>query len=506
MIRKVLSKLPDSKAAGRAMNYATKKAALIGGSEAKFENTSIEDYNKLGMKKFDQINNKYENKKGRKQEVTAIHEMISFDKRDKLTPEQALEHAMSVWRETIDIDNRKYRYAVHTDTDEMHVHLIWNKRNNKGEIYNQKDDYRLFEKCCYETELKHGLKHPANRKYLQPEMPTNPQSSNEYRHEKKGFKSEKSKFKDDVLQATDAALTASEFLQLLDLGGYSIIVNAALAYSLEKDGQVFKASDVGASYKSLKARFGDDLDFPDTLARLGKKTATIRQMGSLAGPQFAPIDDEVTKEEKAKKSQKTLYTRFDSDDGKSFFFKDSQREAFRYERGSVTFNCMSPTAIKAGLQKMVEECEKDNHKEIFVTSDSKDFKRETWIQFQMMGLAQKGYDLKGYEPNQFDYIELRKRRSELESKFSTGNSSIANVSSVKNPFDKLNESVNRKENKNDTVDETLNLMCASSHWNLLNVKMAEMESTKSLAETNKRDFDGKKDAEARQKKNKLRPQ
>ncbi|MNH15297.1 hypothetical protein D3C79_749080 [compost metagenome] len=102
-------------------------------------------------------------------------------------------------------------------------------------------------------------------------------------------------------------------------------------------------------------------------------------------------------------------------------------------------------------------------------------------------------------------IELRKRRSELEGKFSTGNSSIANVSGVKNPFDKLNESVNRKENKNDTVDETLNLMCASSHWNLLNVKMAEMESTKSLAETNKRDFDGKKDAEARQKKNKLRP-
>lgn len=443
MIRKVLSKLPDTAAAGRAMNYATKKAALIGGSEAKFENTSIEDYNKLGMKKFDQINNKYENKKGRKQEVTAIHEMISFDKDDEVTPEQALEHAMSVWRETIDIDNRKYRFAVHTDTDETHVHLVWNKRNNQGEIYNQKDDYRLFEKCCYETELKHGLKHPANRKYLQPELPTNPQSSNEYRHEKKGYKSEKSKFKDDVLQATDAALTASEFLQLLDLGGYSILVNSALAYSIEKDGQVFKASDVGASYKSLKQRFGDDLDFPDTLARLGKKTAPKREFGGLSGPQFASADDEVTKEEKVKKSRKTLYTRFDSDDGKSFFFKDSPREAFRYERGSVTFNCMSATAIKAGLQKMVEECEKKNDKEIFVTSDIRSFKRETWIQFEMMGLAQKGYKLNGFEPNQLDYIELRKRRSELESKFSTGNSSIANVSNVKNPFDKLKESAQK---------------------------------------------------------------
>ncbi|MFU5617801.1 relaxase/mobilization nuclease domain-containing protein [Pseudomonas aeruginosa] len=443
MIRDVKSKLPDNAATTRTMKYILEKAELVGGSEAKFESTSMKEYAEFGAKKFRQVNNKYQSKNGRHQEVEAVHEIISFHTDDKISPEMVRDLALSVWRNVLDLDNRKYRYAVHTDTDEIHIHLIWNKRNNKGEIYDKKDDYLLFEKLCYETEIKHGLKVVENRKFLKPELPTNPQSSNEYRHEKKGYKSEKSKFKDDVLQATDAALTASEFLQLLDLGGYTILVNAALAYSLEKDGQVFKASDVGASYKSLKQRFGEDLDFPDTLARLGKKTAPKREFGGLSGPQFAPIDDEVTKEEKVKKSRKTLYTRFDSDDGKFFFFKDSPRKAFSYESGTVTFNSMSPMAIKAGMQKMVEECEKKNHKEIFVNSDNKNFKREAWIQFQMMGLDKKGYELKGFEPNQFDYIELRKRRAELEGTFSTGNSSIANVSNVKNPFDKLNESAQK---------------------------------------------------------------
>ncbi|MGH2290610.1 MULTISPECIES: relaxase/mobilization nuclease domain-containing protein [Pseudomonas] len=443
MIRKKLSTFKSAGSIGNGCNYISKKAALVGGSEAKFENTSMEEYSALAVKKFEQVNNKFENKSGRKQESKAIHEMISFHKDDDLTPEKAAELALSVWNKALDLENRKHRWAVHTDTDEMHVHLVWNKRNNQGEIYNQKDDYALFEKLLYETEIENDLTIVKNRKFLNPLTPTNPQPSNEYRHEQKGLKSEKSKFKDEVKSAIDNAMSSSDFLEIMDARGFSIIHNGNNAYTLEKDGIGFKASDVGASYKSLKQRFGEDLDFPDTLARIGKKTAPKRDFGGLSGPQFASADDEVTKEEKVKKSKKTLYTRFDSDDGKFFFFKDSPREAFRYERGSVTFNCMSPTAIKAGLQKMVEECEKKNDKEIFVTSDIRSFKRETWIQFQMMGLDKKGYKLNGFEPNQLDHIELRKRKSEFESKFSTGNSSITNVSTVKNPFDKLNESAQK---------------------------------------------------------------
>ena len=60
MIRKINSKLSSSADFSGTMNYALEKAALVGGSEEKFEGTSIKDYVKLGVKKCDQVNNKYE--------------------------------------------------------------------------------------------------------------------------------------------------------------------------------------------------------------------------------------------------------------------------------------------------------------------------------------------------------------------------------------------------------------------------------------------------------------
>jgi hypothetical protein len=590
MIRDVKSKLPDNVATTRTMKYILEKAELVGGSEAKFESTSMKEYAEFGAKKFRQVNNKYQSKNGRHQEVEAVHEIISFHTDDKISPEMVRDLALSVWRNVLDLDNRKYRYAVHTDTDEIHIHLIWNKRNNKGEIYDKKDDYLLFEKLCYETELKHGLKVVENRKFLKPEMPTNPQSSNEYRYERKGVKSEKSKFKDDVLKATDAALTASEFLQLLDLGGYTIIVNAALAYSLEKDGQVFKASDVGASYKSLKGRFGDDSEFPSTLARLGKKTAPKRQMGRLAGPQFTDSTSDELKEAK-KNLRQTLYTRFDSDDGKSFRYKNSRYEAFHFSNNTITFNAISPQVLKAGLQKMIEE----GNQSIHIQGDSKAFKRETWYQFHLMGLAEKGYKLYGYEPSEYDHLMLEKRKREQNSKFNNGNSLSTVAQKTKAEIEKskqelrketqsvkqeiqrtkqeiekakyeierakidakteevkekkevkslqtsamqvgkaskankmkmndnsegsksdsgVNKEINKaapsgtgaqKETHSDGEDG-LNLICASSPWNLLNVKMAEMEATRGIAESKRRDVEGKEETVKKHLKNKPRPQ
>jgi len=413
MIRKVLSKLPNTASAGRAMNYALKKAEMIGGSEAKFENTSVEDYNALGMKKFDQVNNKYENKNGRKQEVTAIHEMISFHKEDDISPQKALDLAMGVWKQTIDLDNRKYRYAVHTDTEETHVHLIWNKRDNQGKIYNQKDDYALFEKLCYETEIENDLTIVKNRKFLNPLTPTNPQPSNEYRHEQKGLKSEKSKFKDEVKSAIDNAMSSSDFLEIMDARGFSIIHNGNNAYTLEKDGIGFKASDVGASYKHLKGHFGDDPEFTATLARLSKKTPLKREYGSLSGPQFQSAQDY----DKKQKKNRVLDLSFSTTDGQSYKWNGSNREAFNYKNGVATFYNSSPTAIKAGLQRLEETTKNPKDKELAVNG-SHDFKRKTWLEFHKMGLDKKGFSLKGYSPSASDKAELERIKNQAKEKYS----------------------------------------------------------------------------------------
>lgn len=410
MIRQVLSKLPDSAAVGRTMNYALEKAELVGGSEAKFDGTSIEDYNKLGVKKFNQVNNKFEPTTGRKQEVVAIHEMISFSPKDNITNEQALEIALSVWKKAIDLDNRKYRFAVHDkdDNGNTHVHLIWNCRDNKGNIHNKKDDYYQFEKLCHQAELKHGLEEVKNRKYLNPGMPTNPQGPNEYRLENRGVKSEKTKFKEAVNASTDKAMTAGEFLEFLHADGFTLITNGNNAYSMEKDGQIFKASDVGASYKALKARFGDDPQFGDTFARLGVKTAPVREFGGISGD-FHDEQSAIT-EKRIKKSNRVLDTRFDSSNDHDFFFKGTNKKAFEYShgRGRVDFNNTSPMSIKAGLQKLTENLKPQELK----VNGPEFAKRGIWLQFHMMNLDQKGFSIVGFEPSAMDKAQLEKMKLE----------------------------------------------------------------------------------------------
>ncbi|MCK9800640.1 relaxase/mobilization nuclease domain-containing protein [Pseudomonas sp. MAFF 302030] len=408
MIRKKLSKLPDSAAMGRTMNYALSKAALVGGSEVKFEGTSIKDYVKLGVKKCDQINNKHDGKTGRKQEVQGLHEMISFDVSDKITPEKAAELALGVWRDVLKIDKHRHRWAVHTDTDKIHVHLIWNKRDNGGKVYEQLHDYALFEKALHKTEIENGLKVVENRNFLKPGMPTNPQPSNEYRLENRGIKSEKTKFKEAVNAATDKAMTAGEFLEFLDNDGFTLITNGNNAYSLEKDGQIFKASEVGASYKALKARFGDDPQFGDTLARLGVKTAPVRDYGSIGGD-FHDEQSSIT-EKRIKKSNRVLDTRFDTPDGLDFFYKGTNKKAFEYDpvAGRADFNTNSLMAIKAGLQKLTES----GKPQTLHLSGTDDFKRAAWLQFSMMGLDQKGYSLKGFKPTAEDKEKLEKMKLE----------------------------------------------------------------------------------------------
>lgn len=408
MIRKPISKMADKSEILNNMCYILDGAALVGGSEEKFEGTSMKEYAKLGAKKCEQVNRKHRSNTGRHNEFEGLHEVISFHTDDKITPELAAELALSVWRDVLKIDNHKHRWAVHTDTDEIHVHLSWNKRDNNGRIYSQKNDFLMFEKSCHELEIKHGLKVVENRKYLKPEMPTNPQGPNEYRLENRGIKSEKTKFKEAVTSATDKAMTAGEFLEFLDADGFTLITNGNNAYSLEKDGQTFKASEVGASYKALKARFGDDPAFGDTLARLGVKAAPVREMGSI-GSDFHDEQSSIT-EKRIKKSNRVLDTRFDTPDGHDFFYKGTNKKAFEYDpvAGRADFNTNSPMAIKAGLQKLTES----GNPQTLHLSGTDDFKRAAWLQFSMMGLDQKGYSLKGFKPTAEDKEKLEKMKNE----------------------------------------------------------------------------------------------
>lgn len=283
-------------------------------------------------------------------------------------------------------DNRHYLFVEERNTEHHHVHMMLHltdlttkKVNNKMINYNP-----IIEKL----ELKYGL-YNEHRK---------PKDEDEY----------KKTFKKELKTILDNALTASEFLMLANGAGFDIHHSAKDAYSMTKDGQTFKASDLAVSYKTLKSALGDDPEFAATLASLHTEKPGNDGFGSI-GVDFHDEQSSIT-EKRIKKSNRVLDTRFDTPDGHDFFYKDTNKKAFEYSAllGKATFNTNSPMAIKAGLQKLTEK----GKPQTLHLSGTDDFKRNAWLQFQMMGLDQKGYSLSGFTPTASDKAQLEKLKQE----------------------------------------------------------------------------------------------
>ncbi|WP_256228627.1 relaxase/mobilization nuclease domain-containing protein [Pseudomonas sp. G5(2012)] len=279
-------------------------------------------------------------------------------------------------------ENRHYLFVVERNTEHHHVHAMIHLTDlETKKVNNKMIDYNPIIK---KLELKYGL-YNEHRK---------PKDENEY----------KKTFKKELKTILDNALTASEFLMLANGAGFDIHHSGKDAYSMTKDGQTFKASDLAVSYKTLKAALGDDPEFSDTLARLGVKTAPVRDFGSISGD----FHDQQSAITERRIKNRVVDTRFDTPDGHDFFFKDSTKKAFSYSNGTARFNSISPMVIKAGLQKLTESGKTDA---LHIRGDEA-FKRVVWLQFHMMNLDKKGYSLKGYEPTQLDKAQLEKMKLE----------------------------------------------------------------------------------------------
>jgi hypothetical protein len=284
---------------------------------------------------------------------------------DKFTDAQMIEMAKEVYlkngvKNGLN-DNRHYLFVVERNTKHHHVHAMIHLTDlETKKVNNKMIDYNPIIK---KLELKYGL-YNEHRK---------PKDESEY---KKTFK--------------------KELKDILD--------NA----SLTKDEQTFKASDLAVSYKTLKAALGDDQEFAATLALLHKEKPGNDGFGTI-GVDFHDLQSAITERNiKNQKSNRVLDTRFETDDGHLYRFKDSNRKAFSYSNGTARFNSISPIVIKAGLQKLTESGKSDT---LHLSGDDA-FKRVAWLQFHMMNLDEKGYSLKGYEPTQSDRSQLEKMKLE----------------------------------------------------------------------------------------------
>ncbi|WP_026291883.1 relaxase/mobilization nuclease domain-containing protein [Marinobacterium rhizophilum] len=92
----------------------------------------------------------------------AVDLALSFSDRDELTPEQALFLARELMADVMP-GEAPTLYAVHTDSNCLHVHIIKCTVDATGRIWNPHRDYRLWEAACDRIEDRYGLVKPDQR-------------------------------------------------------------------------------------------------------------------------------------------------------------------------------------------------------------------------------------------------------------------------------------------------------------------------------------------------------
>lgn len=401
MIRKKLSTQKGKGETQNTLGYGLKKSILIDSN--RLQTGTTQEFIEFLAKKIDK------SCKG-KQKNTSFHEMVSFDPSDKITPEQALAIAKELYSDTHGL-NREHAFAVHTDTKQIHVHFIWAPRDFNNKIYNQVDDYLTIEQKLTELEKKHGLFQVTNRKSLNPDLETKPpESSNEKALDVRGIKSHKKAFKEEIEIAFKDTLTTTAFLANLHKQGFDIIPNGQNAYSLEKEGQTFKASEMGIQYSKLKNKLEEQHQFSELMEHYSKKARRYNEELNLSTNE----DVEFLKKNKYKTVLEKKFTHQESGNNVEHFFKNStSQKAFEYHKdpSKVKFQDLSRDSIKAGLQRLTTDMKKPGPLYVHGPDYAK---KKMWMEFKMMNLEATGFTLSGYKPTQQDLKELEQRKADYE--------------------------------------------------------------------------------------------
>lgn len=378
-----------------------------------------------------------DNKKGRKQSVRTQHDVVSFHTNDNVTPEQARDIAKELYEATHKLSNRKYALGVHIDTNEVHVHIVWSIKDFDGNCYNVGNDYRKIERECDKLENKYGLikpenriatdidkleKHPdlkgksesvkkraianaINKKYSE-KLP----SPNERMLDVRGIISNKQQMKDALNVYLVSSSCPSDFINQITANGFNVIHNGKASFSIQYEDQIFKASELALSYKTLKAKLGEDTDFEQTLKN--KHNVKKYEDCSIASNEAEP--DYMKKI----KPNSVLATKFKfiqhSDKIEYFYNSASSKKSFEYYKdpSKVSFHDLSRQSAKAGIQRLVADAKPPQS---FKVNGPDFFKKNVWLEFQLMGLEAKGFKLEGYKPTPADLEELKKTQEQYAS-------------------------------------------------------------------------------------------
>lgn len=119
---------------------------------------------------------------------------------------------------------------------------------------------------------------------------------------------------------------------------------------------------------------------------------------------------QVTPEERQKYRRMVdmVMTKYERQDGKSEYrWKKSGKVAFVDHGHKISFNSVTPASVKAGLQVA-----KEKGWETTYLTGSEEFKRESWVQAQLMGMK-----VEGYEATKYDFEKVEALKEEQREKY-----------------------------------------------------------------------------------------
>lgn len=368
--------------------------------------------------------------KGRKQSVRSQHDMVSFHTNDNVTPEQAKQIVKELYEQTHNLSNRKYALGVHIDTDEVHVHIVWALKDFNGKCYNVSNDYRVIERECEKLEQKYNLIVPENRisrdmdeldkikeltlqdkkDIINKKYKDKHPSTKERMLDVRGVISNKKQMKDALSDFLNNASSPSDFINQITENGFNVIHNGKSSFSIQHEDQIFKASELGLSYKTLKAKLGDDTGFEQTLKN--KHNVKEYENCSIASTEAEP---DYMKKIKPNSVLATKFKFIQHNDKVEYFYNSaSSKKSFEYYKdpSKVSFHDLSRQSAKAGIQRLVADAKPPQS---FTVNGPDYFKKNVWLEFQLMGLEAKGFKLEGYKPTPADLDELKKIQEQYAS-------------------------------------------------------------------------------------------
>ncbi|WP_046483868.1 hypothetical protein, partial [Pseudomonas veronii] len=218
----------------------------------------------------------------------------------------------------------------------------------------------------------------------------------------------KNDMKESIGYVFENAQDTAEFITQLEELNILVLPNlnssGVSGLSFEKEGEVFKGSQLNFPIKKIKERFESDPFFTQIMKYSAEKNQSILEKQSLedAGEKKGIV---------RKYTNRTIDNHFLSSDEKTYFFKDTNKIAFTHnrEKNEVNFTSSNFKSIKAGAQKILET---GTAVSVPVTCRA-EFKRQAWMVCMLNNYPMSDF----YEPNEADYekaLKLGKDEKEKE--------------------------------------------------------------------------------------------